>query len=347
MQTQSVATEWSRGRLEVPETCPACGSKAGIDREYSRRDDMQTMPDIWHIVRCSACRSFYLAERPDLESLPRAYAEYYTHAVEPEELVGEQAPGLRSSLINGYLNWRFGMRRAPAIRIGALLFNAILPLRLKLDVYGRHLPRKKCNEGLRLLDVGCGNGAFLVRAREMGIRAYGCEPDSAAADACRAQGLDVTSGDLFVANFAESSFDYITLNHVIEHVSEHDRVLKELYRLLVPGGALWLALPNPAALGITVFGKGWKGFHPPFHLTIPSQSELLRWLADAGFTRGKVLRRGAQSPGMWRESAHLANREGTAPPPSLEFIARLAGDLLSTLTPRWGEETIILAWKSN
>jgi len=342
---QSVATDWSRGRLEVAAACPACGRQAGIDREYARRDDMLAMPDIWRIVRCRACRSLYLAERPDMESLPRAYADYYTHAGESDEPASEHARGLGSSLVNGYLNWRFGMHRAPATRAGALLFSAIPPLRMKLDVYGRHLPREKCNEGMRLLDVGCGNGAFLVRAREIGMRAFGCEPDPAAADACRAQGLDVTTGDLFVADFAESSFDYITLNHVVEHVLDHDKLLKELYRLLVPGGALWLALPNPAALGVAVFGKGWKGFHPPFHLMIPSQTELLRWLADAGFARGRVLRRGAQSPGMWRESAHIANREGTAPSRSLEAVARLAGDLLSTLTPRWSEETVVLAWK--
>lgn len=346
MQAQSVATDWSRGGLEVPVVCPACGKSSEIDREYSRRDDMLAMPDTWHIVRCTACRSLYLAERPDNESLPRAYTDYYTHSVESDELASGQARGLKPSLVSGYLNWRFGMGRVPAIRAGALLFSAILPLRLKLDVYGRHLPREKCNDGTRLLDVGCGNGAFLARAREIGVRAFGCEPDSAAADACRTQGLDVTTGDVFAANFAESSFDYITLNHVIEHVGDHHKLLRELYRLLVPGGALWLALPNPAALGIAVFGNGWKGFHPPFHLAIPSQAELLRWLADAGFVRGRLLRRGAQSPGMWHESANLASREGTAPSRWFDVVMRLSGDLLSTLTPRWGEETIALAWKS-
>lgn len=340
-----MATDWSRGHLEVPAACPACGTRAGIDREYSRRDDMLAMPDIWRIVRCRACRSLYLAERPDMESLPRAYADYYTHATESDELASGQARGLRPSLINGYLNWRFGMHRVPATRAGALLFSAITPLRLKLDVYGRHLPREKCNEGMRLLDVGCGNGAFLIRAREIGVRAFGCEPDPAAADACRAQGLDVTTGDLFAADFAESSFDYITLNHVIEHVLDHDKLLKELHRLLVPGGALWLALPNPAALGIRIFEKGWNGLHPPFHLVIPRQKVLLQWLDNAGFVQAALLRRGAQSLGAWHASVRLARREGTAPSRSLEVVARLAGDLLSTLTPRWSEETVVLAWK--
>lgn len=345
MQTACAPIDWSRGRLEAVRICPACGESSAVVREYSRCDDMLAMPDIWRVVRCAECRSLYLASRPDAESLPLAYADYYTHNPESNELVSDTSRGALSALINGYLNWRFRMNRQPALAAGAWIFSFIPTLRMKLDIYGRHLPKPKCNAHTRLLDVGCGNGDFLLRAGEMGVQAWGCEPDNLAAKACQAHGLKVTQGAVFDAGFDDESFDFITLNHVIEHLLDPHATLTKLQELLVPGGMLWLALPNPNALGVRVFGKGWKGFHPPFHLVIPSQRVLLRWLNDSGFVRPRLIRRGAQSPGMWRESAQLARREGTAPAELLMATARRFGDLLSTFSPRWSEETIVVAYK--
>ena len=64
-------------------------------------------------------------------------------------------------------------------------FSSIEPLRLKLDYYARHLQGTPS----RLLDVGCGNGGFLLRAREMGWKAEGCDPDPQAVQTCRNLGL--------------------------------------------------------------------------------------------------------------------------------------------------------------
>lgn len=311
--------------------------------EYIRRDDALAMPDAWRTVRCGGCGSMYLAERPDSESLPRAYADYYTHEAEHDELASGEARDLLSSLINGYLNKRFNMRRRPASRWGAWVFRLVPPLRMKLDVYGRHVPTALCGAETRLLDVGCGNGAFLLRAREMGIQVQGCEPDPDAAMACRQSGLDVVQGDVWDAGLPDGAFDFITLNHVIEHVEDAPRLLDKLCVLLKPGGVLWLALPNPSALGVRLFGRGWKGFHPPFHLLIPSQMFLRCWLCRAGFVAVRSVRRGVQSPGLWRDSIRIARREGVAGSSMWITVARRVGDLLSSVTSRWGEETIVVA----
>ncbi|MDE2023958.1 MAG: class I SAM-dependent methyltransferase [Gammaproteobacteria bacterium] len=285
----------------------------------------------------------YLIERPDAESLPRAYENYYTHESERDDFASGNARGLLRRLINGYLNARFRMRRRPALRTGAWVFRLLPPLRMKLDVYGRHIPRALCQGPARLLDVGCGNGAFLCRALEMGIQVQGCEPDPAAAATCRNMGLHVVAGDVWTAAYADGSFTYITLNHVIEHVTDPSRLLGKLLALLEPGGTLWLALPNPSALGLRLFRRGWKGLHPPFHLLIPSQRILREWLQHAGFTDVRFVRRGMQSPGLWRESVRIAEREGTTHFRVWMATVRRVGDLLSTLTPRWGEETIVMA----
>ncbi|MEI7036143.1 class I SAM-dependent methyltransferase [Fulvimonas yonginensis] len=301
------------------------------------------MQDRWRMVRCGWCRSLYLDPRPDAASLPAAYATYYTHQSADEN---ERRTGVVPGLINGYLNWRFRMSRQPASRLGIWAFKLLPPLRKKLDVYGRHIPRLMCGRGTRLLDVGCGSGAFLLRAQEMGIQASGCEPDPRAVEACRSQGLDVIQGDVFAPELDSEKFDIVTLNHVIEHVYDPLALLGRIHGRMTPGGILWVALPNPGALGLILFAQGWKGLHPPFHLLIPSQRLLISWLRETGFVDVRLVRRGCQSPGLWRESAQIAEREKLVRPRTLRVLVRILGDILSTVSTRWCEETILTARKS-
>lgn len=337
--------KWSRGDLEILTVCPACNSSSVICDEYCRQDDVLDMPDFWRIVSCADCYSLYLNPRPDKNSLARAYENYYTHSSEIEPLITDKEKGLVAALINGYLNWRFRMQRRPALVAGALIFSAIFPFRMKLDIYGRHLPKSMCGPDTHLLDVGCGSGSFVRRALEMGVTAEGCDPDERAVAACLSQGLSVIRGDIYSERLDGKQFDVITLNHVVEHVSDPCKFLERLYELLVPGGLLWIALPNPNSLGLTLFGRGWKGLHPPYHLVIPQRNILYGWLVQAKFTEMKFIRRGLDSPGLWCESKRISRREGTLPSWAKVALTRAVSSLLMLFSARWGEETIVTAYK--
>lgn len=340
----SSSLRWSKGYLQRVPRCPACGSLRRAKRMFCRRDDAKVFPDIWCMATCLDCGSMYLDPRPDPPSLRLAYAEhYYTHQI----VHSDKKTGWLAKLVNGYLAWRFGMTERPHWRVGAWFFRAIRPLRLKLDVYGRNIPIQWVGDCSKtILDVGCGNGDFLLRAEEMGLRAMGVEPDPQAVKVCIERGLDVVPGEVSSLALYERRFDFITLNHVIEHVEHPLSLLRHLYELLHSDGWLWLALPNPQALGVGVFGKGWSGLHPPFHLLIPSQQVLIEWLRSSGFVDVRFICRGAVSPGLWRESCLIAKREGCLLPSWIEILARIASTLLGSFTPRWSEETIIMARRS-
>lgn len=347
MKLQDTASKmalWSRGALEHLAQCPACKADVRSAAVYERRDDALSLPDLWRMCRCEECGSMILNPRPDAYSLPAAYDDYYTHSSSSEDWARD-APGLIPALINGYLADRFRVHRRHSNTAGALLFRLLFPLRMKLDVYGRHIPHSMCHPGTRLLDVGCGNGVFLARAAEMGLRVEGCEPDPKAVQTCREAGFQVVAGDLFSPEFNGRAFDIITMNHVIEHVADPEAVLSRALELLRPDGVLWMALPNPAALGIRTFGRGWKGFHPPFHLVMPSQPVLRSWLTCAGYERISFIRRGLQSPGLWRDSMVISAREGTGRSALAERFFRYLGHGLSTISTRWSEETIVMARK--
>lgn len=337
---------WSRGQLEFVAECPACGSDKRTSTVSERRDNEGSMPDRWRMVQCGDCQSLWLNPRPDAQSLPRAYDDYYTHNVEPDDVPQRGTSGLAWRLIHGYLNHRFGMHREPATGWGYAIFLLIEPWRLKLDYYGRHLTRRRVGKPGQLLDIGCGNGAFLARAADMGWKVQGCEIDPKAVATCRSIGIEVVEGDAFHPSLIGQSFDVITMSHVLEHVADQPALLQHTHDLLRPGGQLWLALPNPQSIGLRMSGSAWHALHPPYHLCIPSQAVLVDWLKQKGFSDIRLLRRGAHVQNVWRTSQTIAQREAIATPSKGRMLAwRIIADVLATVSPHRAEETVLLAKK--
>jgi 2-polyprenyl-3-methyl-5-hydroxy-6-metoxy-1,4-benzoquinol methylase len=95
----------------------------------------------------------------------------------------------------------------------------------------------------RVLDIGCGRGVFPAELRRFGAEAYGVDvfdPDSVAAD-----GWSYTSGDITRGlPYPDCGFDCVTLGEVIEHVPDPDGLLRDIRRVLAPGGWLVLSTPN-------------------------------------------------------------------------------------------------------
>ena len=91
----------------------------------------------------------------------------------------------------------------------------------------------------KILDVGCGNAAFVTACKDKCLDAVGQDigpPDPAAA-------WYVHSGDLFEIGFPTDFYDVVTCHDVLEHVPDPERFLRELRRILKPGG--WFILDWP------------------------------------------------------------------------------------------------------
>lgn len=335
---------WTHGQLKYLENCPYCQTEISKIK-YSRKDDDATWTDIWHLYQCHKCSSIYLNPRPDMDSLPKAYKNYYTHTnVKNNKELFDNS--IKTHLINGYLNSRFLMKRKNALPIGFFLFKYFAPLRNKLDNYGRNIPRILCNPNTKLLDIGFGNGDFLLRAQEMRVEPFGIENDPVSVKNINRFNINTHLGELSSANYPKNYFDYITLNHVIEHVENPQELLQEIYGILKYDGTIWLSLPNPNALGLKVFKQGWKGFHPPFHLFIPSQKSLKTMLENSGFIDIKLVSQGLQSKGLWHESKKISTQEDISLVNIWAHLTFLLSNILSCFTSKYAEETIITAKRS-
>jgi SAM-dependent methyltransferase len=114
--------------------------------------------------------------------------------------------------------------------------------------------------GVRLLDVGCSRGDFVAAAQTLGFDAEGVEPAPHIAEAGRAAGRKIYTGRLEDQAFADASFDAATLFEVIEHLREPIPTLREIRRILKPGGVLLLSTGNGASWTARVLKQRWDYF---------------------------------------------------------------------------------------
>lgn len=278
---------WPAGGLEWVELCPVCGSEHRELLHERLTDSLYCAPGDWALYCCQSCGSGYLDPRPTLETIGLAYARYYTHGSVWRQNADGHGRLSRHlyAMANSYLNERFGTSFAPANRLGPLLAQFSPANRGRLETLGRQMP--KATPNARLLDIGCGNGEFLLFARNAGWVVSGVETDPKAVEHCRRASLDIHQGGIEALAGQSASFDAITLSHVIEHVHDPLALLRACYRLLRPRGWIWVATPNLESQGHCRFGASWRGLEPPRHLVLLTRSSIFYLMQTAGFQQIK------------------------------------------------------------
>ncbi|MBI5210067.1 MAG: class I SAM-dependent methyltransferase [Elusimicrobia bacterium] len=143
-------------------------------------------------------------------------------------------------------------------------------------------------DGRRLLDIGCGAGGFLNRARGEGFGVWGVDFNEVRLDLIRSElGIDtVFHGSLedFAAAHPDLRFDVITMFQVLEHLDRPGRWLEKARSLLAPGGFFFVAVPNRGRTFDPFQGPGMEELDtPPNHLTRWSASALRGFLGRHGF----------------------------------------------------------------
>jgi SAM-dependent methyltransferase len=128
----------------------------------------------------------------------------------------------------------------------------------------------------RLLDAGCGTGSNLIHLKVRG-RTVGVDLSEEAVGFCRSRETTVTRASLLSLPFADACFDEVTSFDVLYHrwVTDDRAAIRELARVLRPGGLLLLRVPALKAL----WGAHDEAVHSRHRYT---RAEVVGLLADAG-----------------------------------------------------------------
>jgi SAM-dependent methyltransferase len=126
-----------------------------------------------------------------------------------------------------------------------------------------------------------------VAARHRSGRArwerHGIEISEYAAERAAEHGV-IFHGDLESANYPDRFFDVVTLYHVIEHMEDPERELREIKRILKPGGWLIAGTPNFDSACARRFGDNFLLLHDVTHISLFSAESLRRLLEGNGFS---------------------------------------------------------------
>jgi glycosyltransferase involved in cell wall biosynthesis/2-polyprenyl-3-methyl-5-hydroxy-6-metoxy-1,4-benzoquinol methylase len=202
------------------------------------------------VVRCQDCGFAFLNPQPSDSEL----AEIYSHSY----FLGSDSPEASQAVRQ--------MKQATA--------------RLYLSEVNRYAGPQKG----RLLEVGCGDGDFLVCADAEGWNVTGVEYSSSACDRARerVKNGEVVCGELKNANLPSEWFESCVLSDVIEHVRNPIEFLREVYRVLKPGGTLLIATPSMDSWSAKLMKQKWMEFKAE-HLSYFDRQTMQTALSKAGF----------------------------------------------------------------
>jgi 2-polyprenyl-3-methyl-5-hydroxy-6-metoxy-1,4-benzoquinol methylase len=134
----------------------------------------------------------------------------------------------------------------------------------------------------RLLEVGCSVGYFLNAARHS-FEVVGVEPSRWAQKYTRERlKIEVPAATLEEAAFSDAHFDVVAMIDVIEHLPDPLAALREVRRILKPGGHLYIVTPDIESLSARILGSRWWGLRPA-HIFYFSSKTLRAMLEANGF----------------------------------------------------------------
>ncbi len=246
--------------------CPVC-ENAGFTKVLSVKDHTVSQ-EVFDIVECTSCRLRFTQDIPSVEAIGPYYKseQYISH----------------TNTSKGFINRLYQLVRKKTIRS---------KVRLVQQQTG-------CSKGT-LLDIGSGIGTFAKAMTDAGWQATALEPDG---DARK------TAADLYNLELRDSpalfqlpvsSFDAITMWHVLEHVHDLNNYVARLRLLLKDSGKLFIAVPNYTSRDAGFYKEHWAAYDVPRHLYHFSPASMRRLMEKHGLKIGAY-------KAMWYDSFYIS-----------------------------------------
>jgi SAM-dependent methyltransferase len=261
-------------------SCPLCECSRS-SRVLEAVDNLCGIPGVYYADRCEDCGHLYMNPRPTAATLHRCYPDSYgPHLASPPDI---DKPDVCVTPERPWYLRYLPLRYVPGLK----------PLYHWLtDDFSQPLPPKPAttasSENPRAFELGCSTGGYLSRLAADGWDVVGVEPSESASEKARASGLTVHTGVLDFVSLPEASFDSAAAWMVIEHVLYPLTTLRQIHRLLKPGGTLLISIPNTGCWEPRVFRSAWYVWELPRHLQFYTPRSIRNVLESAGFNNVRV-----------------------------------------------------------
>jgi 2-polyprenyl-3-methyl-5-hydroxy-6-metoxy-1,4-benzoquinol methylase len=236
--------------------CPACGNT--LWHKGIQAKDYSISGEWFELRTCSVCGLRMTWPQPEAPEIGRYYASaaYISHS--------DTRTGLINKLYHSAREWML-KRKVKWVTLGS----------------GK-------SSG-KLLDVGAGTGHFAQYMQNHGWEVVALEPDSSARKV-GAEKLQINILPLEeLANQSPSTYDVITLWHVLEHVHDIGGYIDQFHSILKEDGTLIIAVPNYTSQDASHYGFKWAAYDVPRHLWHFSPESMQQLQSHHGFIIQKKL----------------------------------------------------------
>jgi SAM-dependent methyltransferase len=220
------ACQGTLGGTLPPSNCTECGRRYG---SVAGIPDLRLTPDLEDVQRAQALHQQF--DQFDFAGLLQA-------GVIP------RTPALRSRLIRCNL----GYERTSSVYVDCL----------------EEARGKRLGPDDDVLEIGCGTGPLAVVSASRGARTVASDISMRALILAKKRLRERDAGDVELVcchgeelPFAPNSFDIVVASDVIEHTSRQQEFVQSCWRVLAPGGVLFLVVPNRFSLSIEPHVRLW------------------------------------------------------------------------------------------
>ena len=132
-----------------------------------------------------------------------------------------------------------------------------------------------------ILDFGCGTGSFLNYFKSKNWETYGVE----SAEKARKEAQKTMENTIYstLKEIPKKKFAVVTLWHVLEHLQNPEKILKDFLPYLENNGIILLALPNKNSYDAHRYKPFWAAYDVPRHLWHFSPHAIVKLMNKAGY----------------------------------------------------------------